>query len=96
MRIPKNIKIWDVATQKKKMVWKIADKISHIKWLDHASWIAIGFKDGQLAIESAEKEKTIYKGKVSEGKILGIDYLPSEKLLLLRDNIGNIAVYKVI
>lgn len=91
----KKVKLWDMESQSRKRTWKTDERVNFIKWLRGTPWLAIGTDDGELIIESTEQEETVFKGKVMEDRILDMDYLPAEQLLLLCDSWSNILLYKI-
>ncbi len=89
------VKLWDVASQSRINTWKTDDWPNMIKWLRGTPWIAIGADSGELIIASTETKEAIFKGRVMENRILDMDYLPTERLLLLCDKAGNIFAFKI-
>jgi len=89
------VKLWDVASQSRINTWKTDDWPNMIKWIRGTPWIAIGTDSGELIIASTETKEAIFKGRVMEDRILDMDYLPTERLLLLCDKEGNIFAFKI-
>jgi len=89
------VKLWDVASQSRINTWKTDDRPNMIKWLRGTPWIAIGTNSGELIVASTETKEAIFKGRVMENRILDMDYLPTERLLLLCDKAGNIFAFKI-